>query len=199
VILALTGCGNGSNSSSDDEDSQDSPDTEKIVFVSSETYSGNMGGNAGADANCQRLADAALLDGTFKACVSSVAEEPATSFSQSTVPYVLVDGTVIADDWIGLTDGSIDNPINLDENGNPGPATDNLGGFGFTTVVHTGTSESGFATNPSVQTCSDWTSDLGGSTWGLYERAAFGWSASIFGGAPANLCGLQATIYCFEQ
>ena len=43
------------------------PATPKTVFVSSQTYDGNLGGLAGADAKCQGLADAAGLKGTFKA------------------------------------------------------------------------------------------------------------------------------------
>src|ERR1051325_3061527 len=38
----------------------------KKVFISSGTYTGNLGGLAGADATCQGLADAVALGGTYK-------------------------------------------------------------------------------------------------------------------------------------
>ena len=43
----------------------------KTVFVTSATYDGNFGTLANADANCQGLADAAGLGGTYKAWLSA--------------------------------------------------------------------------------------------------------------------------------
>jgi hypothetical protein len=42
----------------------------KIVFVTSQTYTGNLGGHTGADQKCKALALAAGLLGNFKAWIS---------------------------------------------------------------------------------------------------------------------------------
>jgi hypothetical protein len=107
----------------------------KKVFVTSQTYSGNLGGLAGADAKCQQLANAAGLTGTFKAWLSDQSGNcPATRFAigfsppgpyhpkpatTPTIqhPYVLVNGKTIANGWADLTKGSIATPIQVDERG----------------------------------------------------------------------------------
>ena len=98
-----------------------SAEPHQIVFVTSDTYDGDLGGLVGADAKCQALADAAGLDGTFRAWLSDDAESPSTRFTQSTDPYWLVDGTVVADSWADLIHGSIAHAIDLDEAGEAGP------------------------------------------------------------------------------
>jgi cysteine-rich repeat protein len=76
----------------------------RIVFVTSEIYTGNLGGLAGADAKCQSLADAAGLPGNYMAWLSTGASSPSTRFTQSPNPYVLVNGTKVAD-VVGPLDG----------------------------------------------------------------------------------------------
>ena len=44
---------------------------ERIVFVTSEIYLGNLGGIAGAHSKCQALANAAGISGTFRPWLSS--------------------------------------------------------------------------------------------------------------------------------
>lgn len=70
----------------------------KTVFVTSGTYTGNLGGLTGADQECNTLAAAANLPGTYKAWLSTSNGSPSTRFVQSSVPYKLVDDTVIAED-----------------------------------------------------------------------------------------------------
>ncbi len=127
--------------------------TARTVFVTSTEVTGNMGGLDGADATCQSLAEAAGLSGTFKAWLSdSNGTSPATRFNRyDNLPYELVDGTRIADDWADLTDKSIQNPISLDEYGV------NIGG----TSVYTFTAGTGVAYTETATygSCEDWTSD----------------------------------------
>jgi len=47
------------------------PSAVRKIFVSSASYSGNLGGIAGANTNCQNLATAAGLTGRFKAYIST--------------------------------------------------------------------------------------------------------------------------------
>ena len=76
-----------------------------------------MGGIAGADAICASEADTAGLDGEFKAWLSTLSSAAADRLAQSSVPYVLVNRTRVADNWDDLTDGSIQAPINRDASG----------------------------------------------------------------------------------
>ncbi|MBK6698138.1 MAG: hypothetical protein IPG50_39025 [Myxococcales bacterium] len=85
----------------------------KRVFVTSATYTGLLGGTAGADAKCQGLADAAHIGGRFKAWVTS----PATRFLHSRGPYVRVDDVVVANSWADLADGVLAAPISRTETG----------------------------------------------------------------------------------
>jgi len=77
----------------------------KLIFVSSENYAGGkIGGAGGAHAKCQSLAGAAGFDNHtgFKAFISDANFNPAAHFVHSTVPYVLPNGTRVADDWDDL-------------------------------------------------------------------------------------------------
>lgn len=89
----------------------------KIAFISSTSSNGNLGGLTGADQKCQTLADSAGIHGTFKAWLGDSTKSPSNRFTQATVPYVKLDGSLIANHWTDLTDGDIANPINIDENG----------------------------------------------------------------------------------
>jgi len=94
------------------------------AFVSSERYTANLGGLEGADAKCQALADAAGMNGVFKAWLSSVAVSVGERLAHHQVPFVLVDGTTIADDWDDLVVPILDARISLDEHGQQVPFYD---------------------------------------------------------------------------
>ncbi|MFC2031659.1 hypothetical protein ACFLWA_13145 [Chloroflexota bacterium] len=102
----------------------------KRVFVTSADYQGDLGGLAGADAKCQELADIAELGGSYRAWLSTDGDgnSAAERLTHSPAPYVLVDGTVIANNWTDLITDKDPNandkeglylraPINLNENG----------------------------------------------------------------------------------
>ena len=67
-------------------------DNRLIVFVTSQTWSGNLGGLAGGDAKCQAAADAVGLGGSFLAWLSDDTDFPASRFSTGGGPYILVTG-----------------------------------------------------------------------------------------------------------
>src|SRR5207249_159884 len=95
----------------------------KRIFVSSVTYSADLGGTAGADAKCQSLADAASLAGTFKAWIADSCSHPTTRLTHSSGPYVLVNDTVVAADWTTLTTKlPLAHAINMTEKGGAPPA-----------------------------------------------------------------------------
>ncbi len=87
------------------------------IFVTSEAYSGNLGGLEGADARCNARAAAAGLAGVFQAWLCDGFDSPSTRSTKWFVPYVRTDGVLIADDWVDLTSGSIHRPIDRTEFG----------------------------------------------------------------------------------
>ena len=188
-------CGDSADCDSDFCDDNTCTYPAKLVFVSSELYNGDMGGLAGADARCQGLADAAGLPGTYRAWLSSTTESPSTRFIQSEGPYVLVNGTLIANSWTDLTDGALANPINLTERGTAPPASFSLCS-GETTGVWSGTRPNGSII--STNRCQDWTAatvSVGGH-WGNSTRSTNAqWSDWCYGGS----CDWLASIYCFQQ
>ena len=160
----------------------------KTVFVSSAERDGlTLGGVTGADALCQTLAVNAGLPGTFMAWLSDDTSSPSTRFTRSPYNYVLVDGTIVADDWDDLTDGELTNRISLDENG-----------VFVNRFVTTATNVNG---SSSIPNCSNWTtnsSDPGAA-------AKVGHTIQDSGGPQwwtqrGNLrCSGFRPIYCFQQ
>ena len=113
----------------------------KVVFLTSEVFGGNLGGLSGADATCQRLADAAGHTGTYKAWLSYGAESPSTRFTHSAGPYVLPNGTWLAVSWQALTNGQLHARIDVDEWGHQidlppfGPVWTGSGGGSYPRVL----------------------------------------------------------------
>ena len=151
------------------------------VFATSTTHDGSFGGVAGADALCATSAATAGLSGTFKAWLSASGGSPATTFTTAAVPYVLVDGTVVAMDWDDLVDGTLAHPIDQDENGDP------VNGDVWTGTDTLGNAAAGAA-------CSDWSSRSGSGQCGNTGQAGSGWTAFSL---PS--CSLALHLYCFEQ
>jgi len=164
----------------------------KRVFVSSTTTTGNMGGLTGADNICQARANAASLGGIWKAWLSSSTISAASRLTQSSAPYTLVDGTVIAANWADLTDGSISNPINRTE----------FGAITGNGAVWTHTTAAGAAaTTNAGQVCSDWTVSTSGNTLihcaGSPFQTTGDWTAGYSG--CSYPCNSQFPLFCFEQ
>jgi hypothetical protein len=167
----------------------------KVVFLTSETYDGKEvgdgspeGGAAGGDAHCQRLAEAAGLEGDFRAWLSDWDTSPAERFNRPSEPLVLVDRTLVSDDWADLTDGQLDHLIDLDEYGRR-PET--------WIYAWTGTRIEG---ESSIFHCNAWKNrpcrDCLG-TVGLGELSHEPnkrWTA--YTTAP---CSFKARLYCFQQ
>lgn len=161
----------------------------KTVFLSSTSHDGDMGGLAGADSICQGLADAAGLGGTYKAWLSDHVTDVASRFYQSTQQYRLIDGTKVADNWADLTDGTLDNPIDLIEI-NTRPST-NL------SRVWASTQTNGTRYTPFHDFCDNtWISNSSSfdGDFGLHDRVNSSWTRS-----NNTSCNNQYRLYCFEQ
>ena len=173
--------------------------TSKCVFVTSTSHTGDLDGLSGADAICQGLADAAgslAAPGTYKAWLSTPAAWPAdgTRFTQAAVPYKLVDGTTVANDFTDLTtcEGSpifrcLQHPIDTEETG------ENHDSVGGSRGVWTGTSPDG---QPFGADCMAW-SDGSGTAGGL--KGASGGATPIWSRLAVDLCSNPALLYCFQQ
>lgn len=156
----------------------------KLVFVTSNTYTGNLGGLSGADEKCQQLADNAKLGGTYKAWLSDNTGSPSTRFNKYDYYYILINGTIIARSWNDLTDGSILAPIDTDENKNL--VTD----YAFSNTNPDG----GWGTDWDYE-CENWSAAVGsyaniGSTTATNDD----WTFYNYVG-----CSRSSHLYCFEQ
>jgi hypothetical protein len=175
----------------------------KFIFVSSETYTGDLGGLSGADAKCQALAEAASLPGTYKAWLSDGFTSAATRLTHSTGPYTLPDGTLVANDWGQLTSGSLISYIEETETGGlPPPSNTECNCVGAdagpaSAAAWTDTDYTGALVDSSLD-CDNWTSTVSvNSDWGaVYPPSAGDW-ASACSGYPG--CSGLASLYCLEQ
>jgi hypothetical protein len=160
------------------------------VFVTSSTSTGSLGGATGADTTCQNLANTAKLGGTWKAWISdSSTTSPSVRFNNPTgKEYMMPNGTVVANNFADLTDGTLASGINRDENGN------SVG----TVSVWTATQKTGILATGSASsvTCSGFTSNLATrrAVAGSTGKTTQAWT---FFNTPA--CSSNARLMCFEQ
>ncbi len=161
----------------------------KLVFATSDTYSGALGGLASADKKCNLLANAAGLAnaGAFLAWLSDGADGPAARMSKSSGRYLLLDGTLIATNWTDLTDGHLAAPIDRDEHGAPiDPAN---------TLAWTGVNALGEPTDP-TKLCAQWTDGTKSyvGRFGSLAATNFTWTS-----AGDWSCANTARLICVEQ
>ncbi len=165
------------------------PSTPNVMFVSSRTYpNGNLGGLAGADHECQTMAQAAGLPGTFLAYLSTSTVAAPTRFANAR-GWVRTDGLPVADTIQQLAAGNIWYPPLLDETGHA-----------FNTahpIVLTGTKYDG--TIAAGLTCSDWTSSDANSSVdnGTPVAGYSGWQ--FFGQESCGGGGDTERIYCMQS
>ncbi len=171
----------------DPPDDPPPPSPDKRVFISSATYSGNLGGLAGADAKCNTEAAQAGLSGSYMAWVSNNEGSPSTRFVQSNSAYVLVNGTVVANNWADLTDGVISAPINVTA---IGQSLGSAQSWSNTTVVG-GTKYA----NPSLS-CQGFTQASASNF--AYTGINVGTNSTWTDHSNVS-CGSAARLMCFEQ
>jgi hypothetical protein len=150
----------------------------RVVFTTA-AVAANLGGALAGDAVCASAASAASLPGTFMAWLSDSTTDPATRFTQAGGPYVRPDGTLIADDWADLTDGTLSTSI----------STQGISAW-------TATSPAGVWLN-NGQDCQEWTSTSAGVSGarGLATSTSSNWTQVT----PAIPCSGTLVLYCFEQ
>ncbi len=159
----------------------------RLVFVTSTTYTGGaIDGVSGADDLCQTRADAAGLTGSFKAWISdgTTANNPSSRFTQAGGPYELTTGTVVANNWADLTDGTLDSAINYNENG--------VSASGNNVWTNTGT---GGAYVTTTNDCTNWTSTSGTNGGGGTSSG----TGSSWTNQTTYACTSSNRLYCFAQ
>jgi hypothetical protein len=157
-----------------------------IIFTTPPSFTGNLGGLAGADAICASHAAAAQLTGAFVAFVSTSTVDAADRLGGAQ-GWVRVDGRMVARTRDELLSGMLRYPPRLDAFGQPVA----LSGFG-TRFAHTGTDPSGKA---SAFHCADWTTDAAsGSTMiGQPDGGHVNWM-----GGTTTSCNTQQSLYCLQ-
>ncbi len=161
------------------------------VFVTNETFGGDLDGLAGADNLCKQLADEAGLSPNFvwKAWLSNLTLSASQRLYHSPLAYKRMDGVIIANNWNDLIDATIQNPISKDQYSN------NVYG-----PVWTGTNFNGatITVNPNGDhndLCANWTSTAGMARTGSNDKVDVGWSR--YG---AYACSrTEPRLYCFQQ
>lgn len=160
----------------------------KRVFKTSTTYNGNFGGLDGADQKCQGRANVANLGGVWKAWLSDGTNSASSRLNHFTGPYILLDGTVVVDNWTDLTDNTLDRNINMTEM----KKIDS----NFSTVW-TGTDPLG---NSTGKNCVNWTVNFG---WPYFGGVGSGNSTLSYwtqGASDTAYCSSSyLSLYCFEQ
>jgi hypothetical protein len=159
------------------------------VFVTAvNAFRGNLGGLAGADAQCQSSAQNAGLPGTYMAWLSDDTESPSTRFLlKSTGPYRTVDGVTIANNWTDLTDGELAETIFVTETGYyPGNV--------FRVWTHT--RPDGAAGGVGNAHCQNWST----LSYAEFGDAGFsGSSTAEWTEHSVTSCVEQKRLYCFQQ
>jgi hypothetical protein len=156
----------------------------KLVFVTSTLQNGNLGGLPGANNICQGLAADQNIQGVFKAWLSDSTGSPDTGFKHASIPYALVDGTVIAANYEGLVSSPLQSPIRLTETG---------ANLGDAAVVYTNTDASGREFDY-MASCNDWRKTTAEGIAGLTGAVDSKWTAQGYA-----RCEALNRMYCFEQ
>ncbi len=155
------------------------------VFVTSQAYSGQLGGLSGADALCQAHADDAGLPGRFVAwlAVTDAGIHPRFDGGRG---WARPDGCPFGDTLESVTlSPRIYYPLALDEHGQAVSHVD----------AWTGAHRSGNPTATPGQTCADWTSgeaDAGAARTGVVASSGDDWNDNL-----NRPCTLRLPLYCF--
>ena len=162
-----------------------------MVFLTSSKHDGDFGGISQADTICNSLAQSAGIDntGTFKAWLSDANTSAKDRLTHSNLPYKLVSGETIADNWNDLIDGTISHIINVNEDGTVYIPAGYAG-------VWTATKFNGdkYSIYPQDY-CGWWSNDFGLGIAGLLTSTDSSWT-----NAQHSWCDSQSgSFYCFEQ
>ena len=169
-----------------------------IVFVTAETFTGDLGGFAGAEAKCNLAAASASLPGTYLPWLSDATNSPSTLFNKD-AQWRLVTGERVAHSWMDLIVQNKRAPspynrdflrtaINVDQHG----------------VIHvdgnvwTATDTRGETLGISTSDCNEWTTNcVDCGSVGALGRMLNG--DSQWTSWQTQACNWFERLYCFQQ
>jgi len=189
ISVALSGSADSGNTALIGAYEKAAAGAANLVFVTSGSWNGALGGAGGISVSttlCSNsVTTAGLPSGSYLAllAITTGVDDPATRFTHSTIPYKLVDGTVIANNWTDLTDGTLAHSINEDEYGNAWAGVS--GTFIWSNVAADGTAT--VSGSSSSGNCKGWT--VTSNATGEID----------FPSGGSLTCGGSASLYCFEQ
>jgi hypothetical protein len=162
-----------------------------VIFVTSQSFSGNLGGRAGADQRCSAAAAAAGLPSAFRALISGPDASAARTFMNDRA-IENMKGEVVIDQW-AIWRGGIRRPIKYDEYGQPVPS-----GFVWTASDAFGRFEQIPASPTFVYaSCGFWNVAQGNTGGGVGDpNAVDGNWIDTTGGFP---CNAQMRLYCISR
>lgn len=154
-----------------------------VLFVTSTTYTGNLGGLSGADAKCNARATAGGLTGNYKALVSTSTTN-AKDRVTITSAVVQKDGTTVATGSADFWDGPSVKP-SITESGTPKSSARPWTGSNNVGVYVSG------------KTCADWTDGVSSSfaNQGYTDTTSNFW----FGGSYEYYCNYESELYCLQD
>ena len=174
----------------------------RIFFITSTKHSGDLDGLAGADEICRTAALNATLDNhlNFVAWLSDAGASPKTRIPHAGLPFVMTDGTIVADGWDDLITDGPRLGVYIDENGEPHEDDP----FAWTNTLGDG----GAYTTAQVNHCLGWASALPNHTalygigvvpmnpidmWTTWK--ALEWWTNY----ESDLCNKLYRLYCVEK
>lgn len=162
------------------------------VFVTSQVFTGDLGGVEGADEKCQSAAEAAGLPGEYRAWLSTPVASPADWPVHSTVPYRQINGVDVAGDWEQLLVGPLTNGIYVSEwGGDAGVGMHSCIPDSRPVWTNTQTDATSYTSD---MHCGNWGSTTGEGSAGQAGAKNFSWTVGCL-----IKCGEEAALYCFEQ
>ena len=159
------------------------------IFMTTASYTGNLGGLAGADAKCAAAATAGGQTGTFVALLSTTSVNARDRYSGLNDPVYNTNNDLVGVGQNDLFDGSILASTNFDEYGNAGPGVN-------TATIWSQTSSAGTYLTCYATSCLDWTSTIGGNcSW----NGQNGNTSSLWIQGNNASCSSNARLHCVSQ
>lgn len=156
----------------------------RYVFVTSLAVHSNFGGTQYPDGKCNFFAMQKGLGGKWGSWTSSSLSSASDRLMPPTAaPYRLLNDMIVANDWAGLTSGTLIHPIDLDENKAPLSGVD----------VWTGTKPDGTYAGAS---CGDWTVNSTTMSPGVLGNSG---ATSGEWTTKDGMCIFTAHFYCFQK
>jgi hypothetical protein len=164
----------------------------KYVFVTSTATATTGVFPNGPDDFCRAAAAKKGFKGNWVSWTSDASTTPIDRFTFKTpsVPFKLLTGVVVANDWNSLISGSLHNPITVDENGKAVTAG----------AVWTGTNPDGtraIVVPMASTTCDDWSSATSTGVLGTVIPVAL--TPGTWSNYGSAVCSKKASLYCFAQ